>query len=281
MESMKHLTLSAILLMATATYAQKLPQPSPKGSVTQTVGITEVTINYSRPSVKGRTIFGDLVPFGQIWRTGANSATTITFDGPVSIEGTQVPAGEYAILTKPDAGAWVIMLNSNLKVSGSNGYDPKMDVATIKAQPVDGEHVETLTFTIDNVMNDGADITLHWAKTKVTFHMDAPATEQALANIDKALGEKEVSASTYGSAASFAVDRGVRLKEALAWAKKSVEMDAKFWTVRTLSLAHAAVGEKAEAIAAAKRSMAMAKDAGNEAYVKMNAEKLAEWEGGK
>ena len=122
---------------------------------------------------------------------------------------------------------------------------------------------------------------LRWEKTQVSFRVEAPALEQALANIDKAVAGSEVSAGTYGSAASFAVERKVRLKDALEWAKKSVDMDAKFYTVRTLSLAYDANGMRKEAIEAAQRSLTMSKEASNDAYVKMNEEKLAEWNGKK
>jgi len=118
---MKPVALASLLLIGLSVRAQKLPQPSPNGSVVQTVGVTEVAINYSRPGVKGRTIFGDMVPYGKIWRKGANSATTISFDGPVTVQGTLVPAGEYALLTIPDKEAWMLMLNKNLKVSGQCG----------------------------------------------------------------------------------------------------------------------------------------------------------------
>lgn len=274
---MKNLLIASGLLLSTALVAQKLPQPSPKGTVKQTVGVTDVTINYSRPSVKGRAVFGDLVPFDKIWRTGANSATTIAFDGPVKIDGIEVPAGEYAVLTTPGPEGWVLMLNKNLKVSGSNGYTAAEDVLTSKMSVKSGEFTEMLTFTFDNVKDDAADVTLRWEKTMVSFHLEAPATEQSLVNIEKALAEKEVSAGVYGSAASFCVERKVRLEEALEWAKKSVEMDPKFYFVRTLSLAYEANGMRKEAIDAAERSLILSKEAGNDAYVKMNEEKLAEW----
>ena len=278
---MKPIALASLLLIGISGSAQKLPQPSPKGSVVQTVGVTEVAINYSRPSVKGRTIFGDLVPYDKIWRTGANSATTISFDGPVTIQGTPVAAGEYALLTIPNKEAWMLMLNKNLKVSGSTGYDAKDDVVSLKLPVKTGEPMETMTFTIDNVNNDAADVTLRWENTRVSFRVEAPALDQSLANIDKAIAETEVSAGTYGSAASFCVERKVRLKDALTWAQKSVEMDPKFYTVRTLSLAYDANGMRKEAIEAAQRSLTMSKEAGNDAYVKMNEEKLAEWGGAK
>lgn len=278
---MKNVLLASLVLIGTSVSAQKLPQPSPKGSVTQTVGVTEVSISYSRPSVKGRTIFGDLVPFGKIWRTGANSATTISFDSPVSIEGTKVPAGQYAVLTVPNADAWMLMLNTNLEVSGSNGYDAKQDVVSLKIPVKGGDFMETLTFTIDNVNKDAAEISLRWDKSVVTFHVEAPALEQSLANIDKTLAEKDASPSAYASSAAFCIERNVRLKEALEWAKKSVDTDPKFYTVRTLSLAYAANGLKKEAIETAKRSLEMSKEAGNDAYIKMNQEKIAEWEAAK
>jgi hypothetical protein len=257
--------------------AQDLPQPSPLGKVEQVVGLTKVTIEYSRPSAKGRKVFGDVVPYGQLWRTGANASTKVTFDTPVTVGGQPVAAGTYSLLTTPGDGGWAIMLNSDSKVNGPTGYDEKLNVVTLKVDTKKIEHVETLTIDFADVVKDGATIQLSWENTQVGFRVDAPATEQGMKNIDAALAGQDVKASAYGSAARFCIDRGVRTKEALTWAQKSVDMDPKFWTVHTLALAQAANGDKKSAIATAQRSMEMAKKESADAYVKLNEEKIAEW----
>lgn len=257
--------------------AQDLPQSSPKGRVEQVVGLTNVNIEYSRPSAKGRKVFGDVVPMDELWRAGANSASKITFDQPVRIEGKDLKPGTYSILVTPHHEAWMIHINSNAKLNGTNGYDEKLDVVTVKAKTQNVPHVETLTYEFTDVVNDGATVTLSWESLSAGFRIEAPATEQGLRNIDEALKQKEVSAGTYGQCARFCLERGVRTKEALTWAKESVDKDPKFWTVHTLALAYAANGDKKAAITAAERSMSMAKEAGAGAYVKMNEEKIAEW----
>ncbi len=259
-------------------HAQDLPQSSPLAKVEQRVGLTNVTIEYSRPSAKGRVIFGDLVPFGELWRTGANASTKITFDGPVSIDGQPVKAGTYSLLSIPGQSSWQLMLNSDSKVNNAGDYKAENDVATTKSTFGKTDHVETFTINFANVVNDGATVELTWADTKVGFRIEAPAVELALKNIDAALAGKEVNAGTYHSAARFCMERGVRQDKVLEWAKKSVEMDGtRFWTQHTLALAYGASGDKKNAIAAAKKSKEMAAAAGAAAYVKMNDEKIAEW----
>ncbi len=260
-----------------------LPQPSPLGKVEQVVGLTNVTIEYSRPSVKGRKILGDVVPYNTMWRTGANASTKLTFDGQVTVAGSLVKPGTYSLLTIPHEGSWEVMLNSDSKVNGADGYDPNLNVVMTKVEPTKGPFVETFTISITDVVKDAAMIELAWAEFRVRFSVEAPSTDQALANIDKALAGAEVKAGMYGSAARFCIDRGVRSKEALAWAQKSVDMDAKFWTVHTLALAQAANGDLKTAIATAQRSKEMAATEKADAYVKLNDEKIAEWKakGGK
>ncbi len=265
--------------LAVSLSAQDLPQPSPLGKVEQKVGLTNVSIEYSRPSAKGRTVFGDVVPFGQLWRTGANASTKITFDGPVQVGGTWVKPGTYALLTMPSEKTWVVMLNSDPKVNSAANYDEKLNVAVVKAEPHPvTDAVETFTIGINDLRDDGASVDLSWEHTRVSFRIEAPASDQALKNIDEALAAKEVTASTYHGAARFCIDRGLRTKEALDWAKKSVEMDGtKFWTQHTLALAYGANGDKKNAIDAAKRSLELANEAKAEAYIKMNEAKIAEW----
>lgn len=278
-DPMKGALTTAALGLAMSLTAQDLPQPSPTGKIEQKVGLTNVTIEYSRPSARGRRVFGDVVPFGQLWRTGANASTKITFDGPVSVEGQQVQPGTYALLTIPSESSWTIVLNSDTKVNSAANYDDRLNVAKVDVVSTSTGHmVETFTIGIGDLVKDGATVELTWENTRVVFKIDAPATEQGMKNIDKALAEKEPSANAYLGAARFCLERGLRTKEALTWAEKAAAMDgSKFWVQHTLALAYAANGDKANAVKAAKVSLEQAKEARAEAYVKMNEDKIVEW----
>ena len=263
---------AAALLAAPLIHAQDLPQPSPAGEVEQIVGLTKVDVEYSRPSVKGRVIFGDLVPYDKLWRTGANQNTTIEFSGQVKFGDVDVKPGKYSLFTEPGKEVWVIHQNKNTELWGEDGFKAEEDVATIKVPAMSTEFTETLTFDLANVVNDGADLELRWEKTKVHIPIKADATEQGIANIKAAMAKGDMKAGGYGGSARFCLDRKVMTKEALDWAQKSVAMDKKFWHMHTLARAQAANGMAKEAIATANESMTMAQQAKNEAYVKMNRE---------
>jgi tetratricopeptide (TPR) repeat protein len=256
----------------------KLPLHSPKAVVEQTIGVTDIRITYHRPSVKGRAIFGSLVPFDQLWRTAANAGTVITFEHAVVVEGAPVPAGQYALLAIPGADRWQIMLNRSTKSILAVPYDETLNVVSFSLPVETSTFTESFTIGFENLVVDGATITLAWDRTKVSFHVLAPATEQALKNIDEALAEPDATPGNYHNAAAFCLDRKVRLEEALAWCERSVAAEPKFFTVRTLSLLYAAHGMKQEAIGAAKRSVEMSKAAGFTAFVEMNEAKIREWE---
>lgn len=265
------LTAFAALAVATMT-AQDLPQSSPKGSVEQIVGLTKVKVDYSRPSVKDRVIFGELVPYDQLWRTGANLNTIIEFSGPVKLGDAELAAGKYSLFTVPGTETWVIHLNKNTELWGEEDFKQEEVVVSLKLAPTPSEFTETLTFEFANLKGDNADLVLRWEKTAVVIPIITDATKQGLENIKKALADPNAKAGAYGSSARFCLDRNVMTKEALEWASKSVGMDKKFWTMHTLARAQAANGMSKEAIATAEESMKMAQEEKNEAYVKMNRE---------
>ncbi|MBK6541744.1 MAG: DUF2911 domain-containing protein [Flavobacteriales bacterium] len=257
--------------------AQDLPQPSPRGQVEQVVGLTNVKVDYSRPSAKGRKIFGDLVPFGQLWRTGANMCTTIELSGPVVVSGKSVAKGKYSLFTIPNEKEWTVILNSDTTLGGTDGYDEAKDVARFVTPVVAAEWTETFTIDLDEVKDDKARVDLRWENSRASFTVHADASEQALANIKEAMGKSEIKAGTYGRCARYCVDRGVMLPEALAWAEKSVSMDKKYWTLHTLALCQAANGKYKEAVATANESMAMAQAEKDASYVGMNKTRIEEW----
>lgn len=261
----------ATLVAATAS-AQDLPQASPHAEVEQIVGLTKIEVDYSRPSAKGRAIFGDLVPYDKLWRTGANLNTIIEFSTPVKLADQEVPAGKYSLFTVPGNEVWVVHLNKNTELWGESDFKEEENVVSFKVQPEPSEFTESLTFEFANLKGDNADLVMRWEKTKLVLPIVTDATQQGVANIKEALAKPDPSAGAYGSSARFCLDRNVMTKEALGWAQKSVAMDKKFWHMHTLARAQAANGLAKDAIATAEESMKMAQEAKNEAYVKMNRE---------
>ncbi len=274
----KNLLLSTVILAAATVTAQDLPQPSPKGAVEQVVGLTKIRIDYSRPSVKGRKIFGDMLPYNKVWRTGANMNTMIELDGPVLIEGQALEAGKYSIFTIPGEGAWQLIFNKNIELWGEDDRKPEEDVLTVKVPAAKAEHFETLTFLFEEVKDDKAQLQLRWADTKVSIGLHADATEKAMANIKESLAKPDADFRAYSGSARFLLDRNMENEKALEYAQKSVSMDKKFWNLHTLALAQAKNGMYKEAVATAQESLKLAQEAKNDAYVKMNTEKIAEWE---
>lgn len=267
----------AAVAISFSAVAQDLPKTSPEGSVEQVVGLTKVEVDYSRPSVRERQIFGGLLPFDKLWRLGANANTTFEISGPVTIEGEKLDKGKYSMFAIPGKESWTILFNKNTDQWGEGDHKDEEDVLKVMAKVEPCEFTETLTITFDDVNNDKARMDIRWEKTRVSFWITADASEQAMANIKEAMAKPDVKAGTYSSSARFAVDRGIMTKEALGWAQKGVDMDPKFYTLHTLALAQAANGMKKEAIATAQKSMDASRKAGNDAYVKMNEEKIKEW----
>jgi hypothetical protein len=279
--TMRTLLFPAFALASLVISAQDLPQPSPMGKVEQVVGLTTVQVEYARPSMKGRKIFGELVPFGKVWRTGANLNTTIEFNGPVVIEGNKLAGGKYSLFTIPGEGTWTIILNKNTGLWGEGDRKEEEDVLQVKVPVRKGETMETLTILFDKVNDDRAEVQIRWENIIVPINIHADATDQAMANIKEALAKPDADFRAYHGSARFLLDRGMMLEEALKYAQKSVELDKKFWNLHTLALLQAKNGRIEEAISTAQESLKMAEEAKYDAYIKMNREKIAEWQGAK
>jgi hypothetical protein len=281
MNRMKHIVAAALLAAPLFASAQKLPQPSPLGKVEQIVGLTTVKVEYSRPSMKGRAIFGDLVPYGEVWRTGANKCTTIEFDDVVHFQGQPVKPGKYSLFTIPNEDTWVLILNANTDLWGADERKQEQDVLMVKVQRGKSDlPVETFTIGFDRVMDDRAVLFLAWEHMRVEADLYADATEKALANIKEALAKPDAKYNNYNSSARFCVDRNLMLPQALEWAEKSVKLEKKYWNVYTLALARAANGKNKEAVEAANESMKLAQEAKDQNFVKMCRERIAEWSAG-
>jgi hypothetical protein len=256
------------------------PQPSPLGMVSQRVGLTDVAIEYSRPGVKGRTIFGDLVAFGKTWRTGANSNTKITFSSDVTIDGQTLKAGSYGLYSVPNKDSWEVMFYTESDKNGVPGDwdDSKVAAKTtvnVQAFPI---NVETLTISINDVTSTTAVLGILWEKTYVAVTFEVPTDEMVSATIDAVMAATP-KAGDYYNAAIYYNQQDKDIKKANEWMEKAMSMTEKpaFWQLRQQSLIYAKMGDSEKAIAVAEKSLELSKEAGNEAYIKMNTESLSEW----
>jgi hypothetical protein len=279
---MKNLLLVfAVFAMSFATYAQiETPAPSPLSKLEQKVGLTDITVEYSRPSVKGRKIFGDLEPYGGIWRTGANKNTIITFSDDVTIAGQDVKAGSYAMFTKLNSATqWDVMFYSDTENWGAPGeWDDSKVAATAKVEVMEIPFsVETMSIDINNITTSGGTIDILWEKSYVGVPFTVPTDKKVSAAIDNIMAGP--SANDYYASAVYYLNSGKDIKKAKTWIDKAMSMieTPGFWQVRQQSLIYAAAGDKKGAIEMAKKSMAAAKEAGNQNYVKQNMESLKEW----
>ena len=274
--------ISLLLLMFTMAFSLnaqvQTPAPSPYSKMKQTVGLTDVVLEYSRPSMKGRTIFGGLVPYDAIWRTGANARTKITFSDHVTINGDTLKKGTYAIFTKPNAENWKVYFYTDHAGGGvpRDWSDAKVALTvTAQAQKIPSK-IETFTMLFDDLKDDGATLGILWDDIYVGIPFNVPTDAKASESIAKIMAGP--SANDYFNAASYYRNTGKDLNQALTWIDKAVKMrKGAFWMMREKSLILAAMGKKKEAIEAATLSMNVAKEAGNANYIKMNEASIAEW----
>jgi len=256
------------------------PQPSPLGKISQRVGLTDIDIAYSRPGVKGRTIFGELVAFGKIWRTGANSNTKITFSSDVMIDGQSLKAGSYGLYSIPNKDTWEIIFYSEADKNGvpRDWDDTKIAAKTsvkVGSMPM---NIETFTIAFNDVTSTSTIIGLLWEKTYVGIKIEVPTDQMVSATIDAVMAASP-KAGDYYNAAIYYSQQDKDIKKANEWMEKAMSMLEKpgFWQLRQQSLIYAKIGETDKAIATAKKSLEGAKAAKNEAYIKMNTESLKEW----
>ena len=256
------------------------PQPSPLGKISQRVGLTDIDIAYSRPGVKGRTIFGELVSFGKIWRTGANSNTKITFSSDVMMDGQTLKAGSYGLYSIPNKDTWEIIFYSEADKNGvpRDWDDTKIAAKTsvkVGSMPM---NIETFTIAFNDVTSTSTIIGLLWEKTYVGIKIEVPTDQMVSATIDAVMAASP-KAGDYYNAAIYYSQEDKDLKKANEWMEKAMSMIEKpgFWQLRQQSLIYAKIGETEKAIATAKKSLEGAKAAKNEAYIKMNSESLKEW----
>lgn len=257
----------------------KTPQASPRAIVSQMVGLTEVELNYSRPGAKGRPVFGNLVPFGKLWRTGANENTTISFSDDVIIDGKTLKKGKYALYSVPRIESWDIIFYTSTDNWGLPQEFDETKVAlrtTVKEEAL-SKPVESLTINISGLDTTSAFLEIFWENSSVALKFEVPTQKTAMASIEKVLGGP--TANDYYSAANFLFQSNTDIAKSLVYVNKSLELskDKPFWFLRLKSLIQAKQGDKSGAIETAKLSMEAAEEAKNQDYVKMNRDSIAEW----
>ena len=276
----KFLTLLSLGLFGmVATQAQEInrPQPSPLAKISQNVGLSEVNIEYSRPSVRDRVIFGDLVPYNEMWRTGANASTKIEFSDKVSINGKDLPAGKYALYAIPGETTWTIVFHKNLEYWGTGGAQYKESEDALRVEvpaKKTTSSVESFTISIDNLKMDGADLTLAWANTKVAVPFKVNTDEQMEAQI-KAFMDPKPNYRPYYNAAGYYHEAGKNLSQALSWIDEAVKINQGFWITHLKAKIQYDLKDYKGAIATAQISMKAAEEANNKDYVALN-QKLIE-----
>lgn len=279
---MKKIILSLFVLALTyATNAQiETPAPSPSQKIEQKVGLTDVTLEYSRPSMKGRKIFGGLQDYGKVWRTGANANTKLTFSTDFLVEGKTLKAGTYALYTIPGKKTWDIMLYTDATNWGNprNWDDTKVAAkVTVDAQDIPMD-IETFTLTFDDLTNNSAVLGIMWERTYVGLKFETPTDTMVSKSINKVMNGPTAN-DMYGAAVYY-LQAGKDINKAQKWIDTAVEMTSekpRFWFLRQQSLIHAKAGKKKTAIAAAKASLKYAEIAKNAGYIKMNKASLKEW----
>ncbi|MGN6293247.1 MAG: DUF2911 domain-containing protein [Chitinophagaceae bacterium] len=274
---MKRLLLSAIaaFLLISGNAQVKTPAPSPTQTVKQDFGISAIELSYSRPGIKNRKLYSDIAPAGEVWRTGANNATTLTFGDEVIIGDTKVPAGKYGLLSIPGKKEWTLIISKQTNVTSPAAYKQESDVVRVTA-PVTKlkKAVETFTIEFANVKPNTCDLMLMWGNSVVNLPISTDIDSKIMASIDAAM---KTDKPPYAQAAQYYMDNGKDLNQALAWYNKAVEQQPDaYWLQHQWANCLAKLGKKSEATAAAERSKELAAKAKNEDYVRMNDKLLAE-----
>ncbi len=274
------ITLCLAVIGINAIAQIKTPQPSPAASFKQALGLGEVSVNYSRPAMKGRVVFGDLVPFDKIWRTGANNSTKINFSDDVIIEGNKLPAGEYALYAIPSKTEWTIIFHKNLKLWGlgePGDYKEENDALRIKVKPsMLPSNVESFTISTSDITANSCKVNIEWERTKVSFNVVTEIDAKIMASIEKTFNPK-VDANSYYSAASYYYENNKDMAKALEWVNQAISLRADaFWMVHLKAKILKSMNKTTEAIEAANLSKEIASKAGNADYVAMNDKLIAE-----
>lgn len=247
----------------------KMPQSSSLQTLIQEFGLGKVTVSYSRPNIKGRSLEKDLIPFGEVWRTGANDATVITFTDAVTLEGNTVLPGEYALFTIPGKDEWTIILNKETKQWGSYQYKQAADVLRFKVKPIKlTEHLETFSINFSDVMPSSANLDLSWENTRITIKMTTDVDSKVMANIDAAMKSEK---PPFYPAAIYYFENGKDLKKALEWINIAEAGDQKApWFKYQKARIQLKIGDKSGAAQTARAGIEAAKVLNNAEYIRLN-----------
>jgi hypothetical protein len=243
---------SLFLITAISGYAQQFrtPRPSPNATVTQTVGVTDVTIDYSSPGVKERKIWGDLVPYDQVWRTGANEVTSITFSDAVKVNGNNLAAGTYGVHAVPREKEWDMIFSGDTKVNDPSNFDEKKEVLRLKVKPVENPFSERMIFTFSDMTDNSAMVNLIWEKIKVSFKVETETQDLTLSK-----ARKMVDWNTPFQAAQYCLTNNVNLDEAIKWIEASTLLNENYWNMRIKARLLEKVGRKNEAVSIMERTV--------------------------
>ena len=283
----RRLSIAAVLVLfagwlAVPAQAQErsnaLPRVSPNAAVSQTVGVTEVRVTYGRPGVRGRTIFGDLVPYGEVWRTGANEATTISFSSAVQIEGQSLDAGTYGLFTIPGEDEWTVIFNDTAEQWGAYNYDASQDVLRVTVEPQTVEMTELFTVTFPTVSDTSATMHLRWAEVGVPVRLSVNTTA-VVGQRANAAAQNPDSWQTPARYAGYALENGMMLEDALSWIEASVNTEKTFQNVSLHARLLAANDRYEDAVRVAEEALSMAESMEETPRgVEQLQSQIAEWE---
>ena len=280
---MKSLVFIPFFFISIFGFSQiKTPSASTSSKINQMVGLTEIIVEYSRPSKKGRDIFGNLVPFGKLWRTGANSSTKISFSSDVEINGEKIKEGKYSVFSIPNKDEWDIILYSDYDLwSVPKDWDESKVIfkSSYKVSKLNsGNNIETFTISLNDITNNDANLIFAWDQSYVKVKIDVPTRQMVDESISKVMGGAP-KASDYYSAAVYYRQENIKLDVALSWMNKAMDMteNPRFFQLRQQALILAANEMYEEAVNVSRRSLRLSVDADNQDYVKMNRESIAEW----
>ena len=272
---MKKILFLAAIAAFNVTFAQTLntPQPSTTQTIKQNFGLSSIELSYSRPNAKGRVVIGGLVPFGKVWRTGANQATTLNFGDDVTIGGKKIAAGKYGLLSIPDKDNWILIITKQLDVTSPAAYKEESDVVRINVKPMMlNDKIETFTMQFTNIKSSTCDLNLQWENTSVTLPVSTDVDSKVMSQIKDVMSNDN---KPYFNAAMYYMDNGKDLNQALTWFNKAVEQNpTAFYMEYQRANCLVKLGKKQEAIAASTKSLELSKAANNADYIKLNEDLL-------
>jgi hypothetical protein len=272
---MKKIFFLFAITLSSVSFAQSLvtPQPSTPQTIKQNFGLSTIELSYSRPNTKGRVIFGDLVPFGNVWRTGANSATTLTFGEEVTIGDKKIAAGKYGLLSIPSKNSWILIITKQLDVTSPSAYKAESDLVRVNINPVAiANKVETFTMQFTNVKSSSCELNLQWENTSISLPISTDVDSKVMKQIENIMTKDNL---PYYSAAMYYLESGKDLNQALSWFNKAVEQSpSAYYMHHQKANCLVKLGKKQEAIATATKSLELAKAAKNPDYVKLNEDLL-------